>query len=49
MKHNCYYVIHIINLKQALNRGLVFLKIDNGIRFNQNAWLKQHIDMNTHL
>ena len=42
------YVIHIINLKQALNHGLV-LKIPRMIKFNQNAWLKPYIDMNTNL
>ena len=31
------YVIHIINLKQALNSGLVF----RVIKFNQKAWLKR--------
>ena len=36
------YVIHARNLKQALNHGLV-------IKFNQNAWLKLYIDMNTDL
>ena len=41
------YVIHIRNLKQALNHGLVFKKIRTVIKFNQNAWLKQCIDMNT--
>ena len=30
------YVIHVTNLKQALNHGLV-------IKFNQNAWLKPYI------
>ena len=34
------YVIHITNLKQALNHGLVFEKIDRVIKFNQNTWLK---------
>ena len=42
------YVIHIINLKQPLNHGLV-LKIPRMIKFNQNAWLKPYIDMNTNL
>ena len=43
------YVIHIINLKQILNHGLVFKKFHRMIRFNQNAWLKPHIDMDTNL
>ena len=34
------YVIHIRNLKQALNHGLVFKKGHRVIEFNQNAWLR---------
>ena len=41
------YVIHIRSLKQALNHGLVLKKIHKLIKFNQNAWLKLYIDMNT--
>ena len=41
------YVIHIKNLKQALNHGLV-LKILI-IKLNQEVWLKTCIDMNTKL
>ena len=40
------YVIHIRNLKQALNHGLVLKKIHRMIRLNQNFWLKSYIDMN---
>ena len=43
------YVIHIRNLKQALNHGLVLKKVHRVIKFNQNAWLKPFIDMNTDL
>ena len=43
------YVIHIWNLKQALNHGLVLKKLHRIIKFNQNAWLKPYIDMNTGL
>ena len=42
-------VIHIINLKQALNHGLVFKKVHKVIKFNENARLKPYIDMNTDL
>ena len=38
------YVIHIRNLKQALNYRLVLHRI---IKFNQKAWLKSYIDVNT--
>ena len=43
------FVIHIRNLKQILNYGLVLKKVHRAIRFNQNAWLKPYIDMNTKL
>ena len=43
------YVIHIINLKQALNHRLVFKRVHIVIKFNQNAWLKPDIDMNNDL
>ena len=41
------YVVHIKSLKQALNRGLKLKKIYRIIEFNQKAWLKPYIDMNT--
>ena len=43
------YVTHIANLKQALNHGLVLEKVQRIITFNQNAWLKPNIGMNTEL
>ena len=36
-------------LKQALNRGLILEKVHRLIQFNQKAWLKPYIDMNTKL
>ena len=36
-------------LKQALNHGLILKKIHTKIQFNQKAWLKTYIDMNTKL
>ena len=36
------YVIHIENLKQVLNHGLVLKKVQTVIEFNQNAWLKPY-------
>ena len=41
------YFIHIRNLKHRLNHRLVLKKVDRGIKFNQKAWLKSYIDMNT--
>ena len=43
------YVIHIRALKQALNHGLILKDVHRVIKFNQEAWLKPYIDMNTKL
>ena len=43
------YIVHIKSLKQALNHGLKLKKIYRIIEFNQEAWLKPYIDMNTEL
>ena len=43
------YVIHIRNLKQALNHGLILKKVHRVITFNENVWLKPYIKMNTKL
>ena len=43
------YVIHIRNVKQALNHALVLKNVHRVIKFNQNAWLEPYIDMNTDL
>ena len=43
------YVIHIRNLKQTLNHGLILKKAHRVIKFNQKAWLKPYTDMNTKL
>ena len=43
------YVIHIRALKQALNNGSKSQKVHRVIRFDQEAWLKPYIDMNTKL
>ena len=42
-------VIHISNLKQALNYGLFFKKVHRVIKFDQKAWLKSYTEMNTEL
>ena len=43
------HVVHIKSLKKALNHGLKFKKIHRIIEFNQKAWRKPYIDMNTEL
>ena len=43
------YVVHIKSLKQALSHRLKFKKVHRIIKFNQEAWLKPYIDMNTEL
>ena len=43
------YAIHVRNLKQALNHKLVLGKFRKAIKFNQNAWQRRYIDMNTDL
>ena len=43
------YAAHINTLKQALNHGLKLKKNHRVIEFNQEAWLKPYIDMNTEL
>ena len=42
-------VVHIRSLKQVLNHGLKLKKVHRIIEFNQEAWLKPYIDMNTEL
>ena len=43
------YVVHIRSSKQALDHGLILKKFHKVIQFNQEAWLKKYIDMNTEL
>ena len=43
------YAVHIRSLKQALNYVLILKKVHRVIQFNQEAWLKPYIDMNTEL
>ena len=43
------YIVHISILKQTLNHGLKLKKVHRVIEFNQEAWLKKYIDMNTEL
>ena len=43
------YVLHIRNLKQALDHRLVLKKVHEVIKFNEKTWLKPYIDMNPEL
>ena len=43
------YVIDIRNLKQALNHELILKKVYRALKFNERAWLKPYIDLNTKL
>ena len=43
------YAVHIRALKQAFNHGLIFKKVHWVFKFNQEAWLKSYIEMNTKL
>ena len=43
------YIVHINVLKQALDHGLKLRKVHRVIEFDQEAWLKEYIDLNTEL
>ena len=42
-------IVHINVLKQALDHGLKLRKVHRIIEFEQEAWLKEYIDVNTEL
>ena len=46
---NKNYVVHIRSLKKSLNHGLILKKVHRVLQFNQEAWLKEYIYMNTEL
>ena len=43
------YIVHINVLKPALDHGLKLRKVHRVIEFDQEAWLKEYIDVNTEL
>ena len=43
------YVVHYENFKLYESFGLKISKIHRGVQFNENAWLKKYIDLNTRL
>lgn len=43
------YIIDFRMLKECLRQGITLISVTNYIRFNQKAWLKPYIDLNTKL
>ena len=43
------YIVHVLALKQALNPGLKLAKLHKIIQFDQKAWLRPYVDINTEL
>ena len=49
LNDNKNYIVHINVLKQALDHGLKLKKVHREIEFEQEAWLKEYIDVNAEL
>lgn len=48
-KNTVICVTYIRVLKETLDHGLILEKGHRVVEFNQDAWIKQYIDMNTEL
>ena len=49
LRNKTKYVVHIRALAQALEHELILERIHRAIEFNQLAWMKPYIDLNTKL
>ncbi|ORP65771.1 hypothetical protein B7954_00005, partial [Vibrio cholerae] len=41
------YIAHFWTVQQAIELGVIVVKINRVLRFSQKCWLKQYIDSNT--
>ena len=43
------YIVYVRSLKQASDHGILLKKVHKVLQFNEEAWLKEYIDMNSEL
>ncbi|XP_073990913.1 uncharacterized protein [Rhodnius prolixus] len=43
------YVVHFVNLRQAMGLGLRLVRVHRALRFRQSRWLRPYIDLNTQM
>jgi hypothetical protein len=49
LRNKTKYVVHHETLKVYESLGLIITKVHRAIKFEESAWMKQYIDMNTRL
>ena len=49
LQNKTKYTLHYKNLQQYLGLGMVLKKVHRGIKFNEQPWLKDYIQLNTDL